>query len=393
MAELGETNDPTALVPGSAGDLQATAQDLSSYGDTLHEAGAGLKRIDTAEGWSGKAADQFRDVFHGQPTKWLEAGDSFHAASKAVTTYSSTLTWAQGQAETAIRQWNQAQAATKKAKEDHAKAPPNTPFNDPGDAGRNAAQGTLARARHQLDSAGNTAAGTVDKAKDKAPPEPGFWSKVGSGISDVAGDVGHGLANFGKEAVNVLASTSNAALHHPLAACGVAAGALLTVVSAGGEGIGGALDITGVGTVPGLALGAVSTGGIVLGASTVAASATSLAMSAAGEDHVQVFNTDSSDGGGETAPGEAPPFEAPKEISGRTAHGEERMQGTRGDGGVTDNAANDAVQNPVKPPQYRPDSQGGVYRYPGKDAVVNLNKDGEVVSTWPKSEAGRRIPR
>ncbi|MGH3437865.1 MAG: putative T7SS-secreted protein, partial [Sciscionella sp.] len=61
----------------------------------MHEAGAGLQRIDTTEGWTGKAGDQFRDVFCGQPAKWLEAGDSFHAASKAVDSYSSTLTWAQ----------------------------------------------------------------------------------------------------------------------------------------------------------------------------------------------------------------------------------------------------------------------------------------------------------
>ncbi len=119
-----------------------------------------------------------------------------------------------------------------------------------------------------------------------------------------------------------------------------------------------------------------------------------MAMEAAGEDHVQVFNTDgSSDGSGSTEPGEEPPFKPPKEISGRTAHGEERMSGSRGDGGVTDQAANDAVRNPTKPPQYRADKYGGSYRYTGNDAVVNLNQDGDVISAWPKSQAGRRIPR
>lgn len=38
------------------------------------------ERIDTTEGWIGKAADQFRDMFDGQASKWLDAGDSFHAA-------------------------------------------------------------------------------------------------------------------------------------------------------------------------------------------------------------------------------------------------------------------------------------------------------------------------
>lgn len=54
------------------------------YGDLLHEAGAGLQRIDTIEGWSGGAADQIQSLFGSEPTKWLEAGDCLHKASKAL---------------------------------------------------------------------------------------------------------------------------------------------------------------------------------------------------------------------------------------------------------------------------------------------------------------------
>lgn len=102
MAELGETSDPKALVPGNADSIHKTAWSMTVYGDLLHEAGAGLQRIDTEDGWSGEAADQFRSAFDGEPTKWLEAGDCFHAASKALETYTSTMTWAQGQATEAI---------------------------------------------------------------------------------------------------------------------------------------------------------------------------------------------------------------------------------------------------------------------------------------------------
>lgn len=172
-------------------------------------------------------------------------------------TYSSTLTWAwaQTQAADAIRQWNQAQAATDQAKAQHAQAPPNTPFNDPGEAGRQAAQDILNRARRQLDSVGDTAADAVDKARDKAPPKPGFWSRLGSDIEDIAGKVGHTLENAGKEFVNAAASLGNAASHHPDQLGTEIAGIGLTAASAAGLGGSGLLDATVVASPAGVALG------------------------------------------------------------------------------------------------------------------------------------------
>jgi uncharacterized protein YukE len=84
--ELGETSDPTELIPGSPDSVTATVRSMRSYGDALHEAGTGLKRIDVTDGWSGKAGDAFRQAFHGQPGKWLEAGDCFHHAADALET-------------------------------------------------------------------------------------------------------------------------------------------------------------------------------------------------------------------------------------------------------------------------------------------------------------------
>lgn len=114
--ELGATADPKALIPGNPGTVAGTAAALKTRGDALHEAGNGLKRIDTTEGWSGEAGDAFRAAFDGDPAKWLEAGDCFHDAAKALETYNSTLTWAQGQAEEAIRQWQEGQTASDQAK-------------------------------------------------------------------------------------------------------------------------------------------------------------------------------------------------------------------------------------------------------------------------------------
>jgi len=112
MAELGETDDPKQLVPGNAANITATAQALRTRAGELEQAGVGLSRIDTTDGWSGPAGDAFRSKFHGRPRSWLTAGDSFLDAAAALDTYASTLTWAQGQAQQAINDWNAAQTAT-----------------------------------------------------------------------------------------------------------------------------------------------------------------------------------------------------------------------------------------------------------------------------------------
>jgi hypothetical protein len=157
MAELGQTGDPKALVPGDPGSIHKMQVALTAYGDVLHEAGAGLARIGTTDGWSGQAADQFREKFHGQPGKWTEAGQAFHSAADALVTYADKLTWAQQQAADAITLWHQGEAATATAKAQHDRAVTQTqkdaaaksaagittvapfiPFVDPGEAKRQA---------------------------------------------------------------------------------------------------------------------------------------------------------------------------------------------------------------------------------------------------------------
>lgn len=111
-AELGETADPKELVPGNVEAVTRTLAALRRYGDALHWAGTGLRRVETTEGWSGEARDAFRASFDGQPGKWLHAGDHVHEAATALQSYSCTLTWAQGQAAEAIRQWQEGEVAT-----------------------------------------------------------------------------------------------------------------------------------------------------------------------------------------------------------------------------------------------------------------------------------------
>jgi hypothetical protein len=304
-AELGSTGDPTALVPGRPAVLAGTAQAWRSYGDALHQAGTGLARIDTTDGWTGPAGEAFRARFEGQPTAWLTAGDSFHHAAAALDGYGSALTEAQGQAADAIRQWNGAQAATDRAVSERARDVRATgqslPFVDPGEPLRQQAQRTLDSARGRVRTAGDAAAAAIGGARDAAPDGPGFWSQVG----DVAAHVGAELANVGATVVNAAASYGNAVLHHPLEAGTEVAGGIVTVLGAGGEIAGFGLDLTGVGAVVGVPAGVVSAAAIAGGLALATPAAASLAAHATGDDRIEVMRTDrTGTGDGEFEPTE-----------------------------------------------------------------------------------------
>ena len=290
--DLGETQDPRELVPGDAGSIIASARALRTRGDVLLEAGSGLRRIDTSDGWSGAAADAFRARFRGQPGSWLEAGDCLHAAADTLISYSGTLTWAQQQAATAIAQWDAAGSATDLAGAQHRQAEQQAgrplPFDDPGAAGRLAARELLGRARQQLDAAGDDAADRVDRAADQAPAKPGFWSKAG----DFFADAGAGLANAGGRVLNGLASLGNAMIHHPGDVATAAGGVALIVLGAAGDAGGGLLDLTGVGAFVGVPINVASTAAVVTGGGLVAAAGGDLMLNAANEDSASPARTD-----------------------------------------------------------------------------------------------------
>ncbi|MFI5662743.1 putative T7SS-secreted protein [Streptomyces sp. NPDC051684] len=292
MAELGETSNPRDLVPGTPDALNTTAQSLLAYGDVLIEAGEGLAKIETEDGWRGPAGDAFRDRFHGEPSRWVKAGDNFHAAANAMYDYSYTLRAAQQRAEEAISQFARGEATTAAAENAHAQQvnqarsrgdETEIPFHDPGEADRTAARGTLETARGNVDSAGHTATALVKKATESAPEKPGFWSQVG----DFFSDVGEGAVDVGKVVVNDLASFGNAMIQHPGDSAAMLGGALLTGLSAGGEGLGVALDATGVGAVAGVPLNAVSAAGIATGVGVAGAGAMDLAQHAGSDSKVE----------------------------------------------------------------------------------------------------------
>ncbi|MFD9889741.1 putative T7SS-secreted protein [Amycolatopsis sp. NPDC059027] len=287
MAELGETRDPRALVPGNPEAIEENIRVLRGRGDEAEHAAGGLRAIDTGS-WEGPAARAFHDKFSYEPNKWYDASDALHRAAELLDDYASTLRWAQTQAGEAIALWDKGQAATQQAKAAYDKAaaeaaahnqPPPT-FTDTGEPSRQAARDILNRARVQLTGAGDSIAGMLNAEADGAPQQSSWLD-----------DVGNFAADFGAHLLNGLASFGNAMLNHPLDTAAFVGGAGLTMISSVGEGAGLLLDATGIGAIAGVPLNVVSAGGIVVGGTMMVASAGDLARHAATDDKVEVVNT------------------------------------------------------------------------------------------------------
>jgi len=201
MAELGETSDPKALVPGSPQVLWDHADLLRGHGELLGNAGDGLKQVNVGS-WQGDAADAFHDVFVAQPPKWLRAGDFVSSAADVLGGYGDTLNWAQGRAADAVALWDQGKDATRQALAagidralDSVTAGVSTPvLADPGEAYRQQARDLLTRARQQVGEAGDTAAELLRTHTTSASGEIGPHAGD-SGSITVGGDTLSGSAD------------------------------------------------------------------------------------------------------------------------------------------------------------------------------------------------------
>jgi hypothetical protein len=258
MAELGQTQDPRALVPGDPDAIAGNAAVLRARAKAAGEAGDGLRSIDTGA-WSGGAAERFHEKFSYEPGRWFTAADAMQAAAGALDDYVVTLRWAQSQASEALRLWNEGDAAT--------------------DRGR--AQSILVTARSQVQSAGRIAARTLRDKASLAPEKSGWLDDIGDFVHDTGGHLVNGLASLG-----------NAMLNHPGSTAAAAAGIGLAALSSGGEGLGFALDATGVGAIAGVPLNIVSAAGVAAGVGMTTAAMSDLGAHAAGDDHVSPVETE-----------------------------------------------------------------------------------------------------
>ena len=173
-AELGQTTDPKALVPGEPDAIDGKARELRVEGHKLSGIGDELKRVDVGS-WKGEASEGFTTAFSKEPPKWLKSSDAVEDACRALIEYAHTLRWAQSQAAQAVELWEQGEVATGQATAAHQAAMERANANeaaggpssvlgassDPGEKLRQEAREQLDRVRNQVDEVGMRTAGAV----------------------------------------------------------------------------------------------------------------------------------------------------------------------------------------------------------------------------------------
>ncbi len=208
--DLGQTEDKTKLIYGSSGKLDATVSKLRAFQAAFDSTGDGLKGLDSGQ-LKGETADALRTAVGTQPAKWYAAADATSKALGALDSFASTVTWAQGQAQTAIDKWKEgvkvsetaADAHRKKVddfnkavdrynakpsdKRDPSELPPRpaSTFEDPGKKLMKDAQDILAEARTQRNSAAQTARTAISAARDMAPKKPSYTEQLGDGFEEL----------------------------------------------------------------------------------------------------------------------------------------------------------------------------------------------------------------
>lgn len=233
VAELGQTTDPKALVPGDPEAVFRAAQDLDKRAKDVDRVGNDLQRIDTG-GWTGDASEAFHEQHRTEVPRWFQGADSLGAAAQTLTDHANCLSFAQGQAQEAIRLWEQGEAATATARAAHATAVADARtrteanaargnptvvtapgFVDPGAEKRAQAVAILAEARRQLQESGDRGGQALTAEADLAPQDSQRQSDADfyGSIWDTVTGVGDGVANLVTDPFGAAGAVVDSVLH------------------------------------------------------------------------------------------------------------------------------------------------------------------------------------
>ncbi|RZQ64503.1 putative T7SS-secreted protein [Amycolatopsis suaedae] len=188
-AELGQTSDPKALIPGEATALTTAAASLRGHGAVLEDVAAGLSGV-KIDGWFGSASNAFWDRFNPEPAHWRRAADAMTAGAYALERQADAVRAAQLIAEEAIELWEQGEQATRAAEAARAgKADGEPEVTDPGEALRQEARQVLNRGREQLEEIGSAVAEVLASHGGSAPGAPPWLVAAGSANFGLRGEV------------------------------------------------------------------------------------------------------------------------------------------------------------------------------------------------------------
>lgn len=306
-AQLGETSDPVALVPGDIRAVRGRVDAWRNKGRELIAVGEALGSL-TADGvWSGPAADAFEAKVAEWAPGWDTAANAYLTAAAALDGYAAELDYAQGQAAAAIALYERGVAETDAARakaEDLARKNRLSTlgsqsgsgsfgaasvliepvFFDPGAVTRASARAMLQAARNQLAAAGDEAARVLNGGVD--------WGRIFQVAFGVQAELAlDALRTMGNAAL----SFGQAFIDHPDLLLEVIGGVLMINAGVAGEAGGIALDATGVGAIGGIPVGIASAGAIAAGAGLVGAGILQAAAYAAKNPH-EFYPNRSADG-------------------------------------------------------------------------------------------------
>lgn len=171
-SELGDTDDPTDLVPGEVAGTRDKAETFRRIADGL----AAVRRIDSEHAWSGPAADAYRKTVRDEQQRWDVAAAAFGKVASALTDHGNALRSAQDKAARAIELHRKGEQDSARAEKAHAAqvkaagpADQVAPFQDPGAAKTAEAQAILDQARSELRSASAATRAALKQAAESAP--------------------------------------------------------------------------------------------------------------------------------------------------------------------------------------------------------------------------------
>ena len=194
---------PDFVIEGNPGNVRAKALTMEQKGQLFYDTGDALSKIDVS-GWTGRAADEFREAHDLEPDRWVKAGNGFKKASAGLTTYAGALEDAQRRAAEAKAEYERGEreSASARTQYDSYMGRMRTywssggtdqaePFVDWGDPIQQEALDALNAARADLDNAAAVCAGEVRAGCADAPEEPN-WLESGlkfvGGIFEGAGE-------------------------------------------------------------------------------------------------------------------------------------------------------------------------------------------------------------
>ena len=194
---------PDFVIEGNPGNVRSKALTMEQKGQLFYDTGDALTKIDVS-GWTGRAADEFREAHDLEPDRWVKAGNGFKKAAAGLTTYAGALEDAQRRAAEAKAEYERGEreSASARTQYDSYMGRMRTywssggtdqaePFVDWGDPIQQEALGALNAARADLDNAAAVCAGEVRAGCADAPEEPN-WLESGlkfvGGILEGAGE-------------------------------------------------------------------------------------------------------------------------------------------------------------------------------------------------------------